>query len=53
MALNKRQKAILAATVPGKAYAIEEALKILKDNVVRDTGTRATETLMFPVRWGA
>ena len=32
MALNKRQKAILAATVPGKAYAIEEALKILKDN---------------------
>ena len=32
MALNKRQKAILAATVPGKAYAIEDALKILKDN---------------------
>ena len=32
MALNKRQKAILAATVPGKAYAIDEALKILKDN---------------------
>ena len=32
MALNKRQKAILAATQPGKAYAIEEALKILKDN---------------------
>ena len=31
MALNKRQKAILAATVPGKAYAIDEALKILKD----------------------
>jgi len=25
----------------------------MKDNVVRDTGTRATETLMFPVRWGA
>ena len=32
MALNKRQKAILAATVPGKAYAIDDALKILKDN---------------------
>ena len=32
MALNKRQKAILAATRPGKAYSIEEALKILKDN---------------------
>ena len=31
MAMNKRQKAILAATVPGKAYAIDEALKILKD----------------------
>jgi large subunit ribosomal protein L1 len=32
MALNKRQKAILAATQQGKAYAIDEALKILKDN---------------------
>ncbi len=32
MALNKRQKAILAATVPGKVYSIDEALKILKDN---------------------
>ena len=32
MALNKRQKAILAATQPGKAYPIDEALKILKDN---------------------
>ncbi len=32
MALNKRQKAILTATVPGKAYAIDDALKILKDN---------------------
>ncbi|MFT4179592.1 MAG: 50S ribosomal protein L1 [Thermomonas sp.] len=32
MALNKRQKAILAATKPGKAYSIDEALKILKDN---------------------
>ena len=32
MAQNKRQKAIKAATVPGKAYAIDEALKIVKDN---------------------
>ena len=32
MALNKRQKAIHAATQPGKAYAIDDALKILKDN---------------------
>ena len=32
MALTKRQKAIRAATVPGKAYAIDEALKIVKDN---------------------
>ena len=32
MALNKRQKAILAATKPGKLYSIEDALKILKDN---------------------
>ena len=32
MAMTKRQKTILAATVPGKAYPIEEALKILKDN---------------------
>lgn len=31
MALNKRQKAILAATVPGKAYVIDEALTILKN----------------------
>jgi large subunit ribosomal protein L1 len=32
MALNKRQKSIIAATQSGKAYAIDEALKILKDN---------------------
>ena len=32
MALNKRQKAIIAATKPGKLYSIDEALKILKDN---------------------
>ena len=32
MAMNKRQKAILAATQPGKVYSIDDALKILKDN---------------------
>ena len=32
MAQNKRQKAIAAATQPGKAYPIDEALKIIKDN---------------------
>ena len=32
MALNKRQKAIIAATQPGKLYSIDDALKILKDN---------------------
>ena len=32
MALNKRQKAIKAAVQPGKAYAIDEALKIVQDN---------------------
>ena len=30
MALNKRQKAIKAAVEPGKAYPIDEALKIIK-----------------------
>jgi len=33
MALNKRQKTILAAVAPGKAYAIDEALKIVKTAV--------------------
>jgi large subunit ribosomal protein L1 len=32
MAQTKRQKNIKAAVVPGKAYAIDEALKIVKDN---------------------
>ena len=32
MALNKRQKAAQAAVQPGKAYSIDEALKIVKDN---------------------
>ena len=30
MALNKRQKAIQAAVEPGKAYPIDDALKIIK-----------------------
>ena len=32
MPMTKRQKAIKNAVVPGKAYAIDEALKIIKDN---------------------
>lgn len=32
MALNKRQKSSQAAVQPGKAYAIDEALKIVKDH---------------------
>ncbi|MEN1942232.1 50S ribosomal protein L1 [Luteimonas sp. MJ246] len=32
MAQTKRQKSIVAATVPGKAYAIDEALKIVQDH---------------------
>ena len=48
MALNKRQKAILAATVPGKAYAIEEALKILKDN----SKAKFVESIDVAVRLG-
>ena len=32
MAQTKRQKSIQAAVVPGKSYAIDEALKIIKDN---------------------
>jgi large subunit ribosomal protein L1 len=32
MALSKRQKAIRAAVVPGKAYPIDEAIKIVKQN---------------------
>ncbi len=32
MAMNKRQKAAKAAVQPGKAYPIDDALKIVKDN---------------------
>jgi large subunit ribosomal protein L1 len=48
MAQNKRQKAILAAVTPGKAYSIEEALKIVK------TATKAkfVESVDVAVRLG-
>ncbi len=48
MAQNKRQKAILAAVTPGKAYAIDEALKIVK------TATKAkfVESVDVAVRLG-
>jgi large subunit ribosomal protein L1 len=32
MAMTKRQKAIKTAVEPGKAYAIDEALKIVQGN---------------------
>ncbi|MFT3754337.1 MAG: 50S ribosomal protein L1 [Pseudoxanthomonas sp.] len=48
MALNKRQKAIKAAVAPGKAYAFEEAIKIIK------TATKAkfVESVDVAVRLG-
>ena len=48
MAMNKRQKAILAAVVPGKAYAFDEAVKIVK------TATKAkfVESVDVAVRLG-
>ena len=48
MALNKRQKAIAAAVQPGKAYSIEEALKIVKDN----SKTKFVESVDVAVRLG-
>lgn len=48
MALTKRQKAIAAAVEPGKAYPIDEALKIVKDN----TKTKFTEAVDVAVRLG-
>jgi large subunit ribosomal protein L1 len=48
MALNKRQKAIQAATVPGKVYAIDEALKILKAN----SNAKFVEAIDVAVRLG-
>lgn len=48
MALNKRQKAIVAAVTPGKAYAFDEAIKIIK------TATKAkfVESVDVAVRLG-
>ncbi|PNS07568.1 50S ribosomal protein L1 [Solilutibacter silvestris] len=48
MALNKRQKAIAAAAQPGKAYSIEDALKIVKDN----SKTKFVESVDVAVRLG-
>ena len=48
MAMNKRQKAIKAAVEPGKAYAIDEALKIIKDN----SKAKFTEAVDVAVRLG-
>lgn len=48
MAMTKREKAIQAAVVPGKAYAIDEAIKIIK------TATKAkfVESVDVAVRLG-
>jgi len=48
MAMNKRQKAILNAVVPGKAYAFDDAIKIIK------TATKAkfVESVDVAVRLG-
>ena len=48
MAQTKRQKAIAAAVQPGKAYSIEDALKIVKDN----SKTKFVESVDVAVRLG-
>ncbi|GAB3731575.1 50S ribosomal protein L1 [Luteimonas pelagia] len=48
MAMTKRQKSIKAAVEPGKAYAIDEALKIIKDN----SKAKFTEAVDVAVRLG-
>ena len=48
MAQTKRQKAIFAAVTPGKAYSIDEALKIVKDN----SKTKFVEAVDVAVRLG-
>ena len=48
MAMNKRQKAILAAVVPGKAYAFDEAVKIIKNA----TNAKFVESVDVAVRLG-
>ncbi|MBB1088395.1 50S ribosomal protein L1 [Lysobacter sp. SG-8] len=48
MAMNKRQKAIKAAVVPGKAYAFEDAIKIVKTV----TGAKFVQSVDVAVRLG-
>ena len=48
MAMNKRQKAILAATVQGKAYGFDEAIKIIKTS----TKAKFVESVDVAVRLG-
>ena len=48
MAMNKRQKAILNAVEPGKAYAFEDAIKILKTS----TKAKFVESVDVAVRLG-
>ncbi|WP_027078979.1 50S ribosomal protein L1 [Luteimonas mephitis] len=48
MAQTKRQKAILAAVIPGKSYPIDEALKIVRDN----SKTKFVEAVDVAVRLG-
>jgi large subunit ribosomal protein L1 len=48
MAMTKRQKAIKDAVVPGKAYAIDDALKIIKDH----SKTKFVEAVDVAVRLG-
>ncbi|KAF1709450.1 50S ribosomal protein L1 [Pseudoxanthomonas kalamensis DSM 18571] len=48
MAMNKRQKAILAAVTPGKVYAIDEALNIIKTA----TKSKFVESVDVAVRLG-
>lgn len=48
MTFTKRQKAIQAAVVPGKTYAIDDALKIVKDN----SKTKFNEAVDVAVRLG-
>ena len=48
MAMNKRQKAILNAVEPGKAYAFDDAIKILKTS----TKAKFVESVDVAVRLG-
>ena len=48
MAQNKRQKAILAAVEPGKAYAVDEAIRIVQDTAK----TKFVQSVDVAVRLG-